>query len=149
MLVERLDPGQQPDEETCVGRVATLLRRRGFAPETTAGGLVRNDHDVTPAHVVLHTVEDSRSRSVDHDEDDITLVVDVLCGPFACRSGEERHVEIVARIAPQRAPPLPGQEVDNAHRLSPSPANADSGALAGLPSCCTSHKRSSVCLVRL
>lgn len=40
VLVERLEPGRQPDERTCVARVATLLRRRGFAPEATAGGLV-------------------------------------------------------------------------------------------------------------
>lgn len=36
VLVERLEPGQQADEETCIARVAALLRSRGFAPETTA-----------------------------------------------------------------------------------------------------------------
>jgi predicted ArsR family transcriptional regulator len=40
VLVERLEPGRVPDESVCVERVATLLRRRGFAPEQDAAGLV-------------------------------------------------------------------------------------------------------------
>jgi predicted ArsR family transcriptional regulator len=40
VLVERLEPGRVPDEEVCVERVATLLRRRGFAPETAPDELV-------------------------------------------------------------------------------------------------------------
>ena len=40
VLVERLEPGRSADEEACVGRVAALLRRRGFAPEQDPGGLV-------------------------------------------------------------------------------------------------------------
>jgi len=39
-LVERLEPGRTPDEAGCVERVATLLRRRGFAPEHDAAGIV-------------------------------------------------------------------------------------------------------------
>lgn len=40
MLVGRLEPGQTPDETACIACVAALLRRWGFAPETTACGLV-------------------------------------------------------------------------------------------------------------
>lgn len=40
VLVERLEPGRRADEETCVERIAVLLRRRGFAPERTSTGLV-------------------------------------------------------------------------------------------------------------
>jgi predicted ArsR family transcriptional regulator len=40
VLVERLEPGQTPDEGTCVERVAALLRRRGFAPDRDPVGLV-------------------------------------------------------------------------------------------------------------
>ena len=40
VLVDRLEPGRRPDEETCVERIALLLRRRGFAPERTVDGLV-------------------------------------------------------------------------------------------------------------
>ena len=40
VLVERLEPGRSADEDACVERVATLLRRRGFAPESEPGGLV-------------------------------------------------------------------------------------------------------------
>lgn len=40
VLVERLEPGRAPDEAACVERVATLLRRRGFAPEQGPTGLV-------------------------------------------------------------------------------------------------------------
>ena len=40
VLVERLEPGQQPDEETCIARVSALLRSRGFAPETTARDII-------------------------------------------------------------------------------------------------------------
>ena len=40
VLVERLEPGRKPDEVVCVERIAGLLRRRGFAPETTPGQLV-------------------------------------------------------------------------------------------------------------
>jgi predicted ArsR family transcriptional regulator len=40
VLVERLEPGRVPDEASCVERVSTLLRRRGFAPEPTPSGLV-------------------------------------------------------------------------------------------------------------
>ena len=40
VLVERLEPGQRPDEETCIAHVAALLRRRGFAPETAARALI-------------------------------------------------------------------------------------------------------------
>ena len=32
VLVERLEPGRTPDEAVCVERIASLLRRRGFAP---------------------------------------------------------------------------------------------------------------------
>ncbi len=38
--VERLEPGRKPDEVVCVERIASLLRRRGFAPETTPDQLV-------------------------------------------------------------------------------------------------------------
>ncbi len=40
VLVERLEPGRVPDEAACVERIASLLRRRGFAPERTPDGLV-------------------------------------------------------------------------------------------------------------
>ena len=40
VLVERLEPGQTADEDVCVERIAGLLRRRGFAPETVPGELV-------------------------------------------------------------------------------------------------------------
>lgn len=40
VLVERLEPGREPDEEVCVERIASLLRRRGFAPETAPNELV-------------------------------------------------------------------------------------------------------------
>lgn len=40
ILVDRLEPGQKPDETACIACVAALLRRWGFAPETTACGLV-------------------------------------------------------------------------------------------------------------
>ncbi len=40
VLVERLEPGQRPDEETCIAHVAALLRSRGFAPETTTRGII-------------------------------------------------------------------------------------------------------------
>ena len=40
VLVERLEPGREPREEVCVKRVASLLRRRGFAPETAPGEIV-------------------------------------------------------------------------------------------------------------
>ena len=33
VLVERLEPGRPADEDSCVERVASLLRKRGFAPE--------------------------------------------------------------------------------------------------------------------
>ena len=40
VLVERLEPGRPADEEACIDRVASLLRRRGFAPERAETGLV-------------------------------------------------------------------------------------------------------------
>lgn len=40
MLVERLEPGRPADEDACVDRVASLLRRRGFAPEREESALV-------------------------------------------------------------------------------------------------------------
>lgn len=40
VLVDRLEPGHLPDGDACVERVATLLRRRGFAPETAPGAIV-------------------------------------------------------------------------------------------------------------
>jgi predicted ArsR family transcriptional regulator len=40
VLVERLEPGRSPDEDACVERVATLLRRRGFAPQREPDGVV-------------------------------------------------------------------------------------------------------------
>lgn len=40
VMIERLEPGREPDDETCIGRVSSLLRRRGFAPEVAANGLV-------------------------------------------------------------------------------------------------------------
>ena len=40
VLVDRLEPGRPADEETCVARVAALLRRRGFAPRREPGSLV-------------------------------------------------------------------------------------------------------------
>jgi len=40
VLVERLGPGYPADEDTCVDRVASLLRRRGFAPEREGDDLV-------------------------------------------------------------------------------------------------------------
>lgn len=39
-LIERLEPGRAPSEETCVARVASLLNRHGFAPRLEAGELV-------------------------------------------------------------------------------------------------------------
>lgn len=39
VLVDRLEPGSPPDGEACVERVATMLRRRGFAPKTAPGAL--------------------------------------------------------------------------------------------------------------
>ncbi len=39
-LIERLEPGREPDQAACVERIASLLRRRGFAPETIPGELV-------------------------------------------------------------------------------------------------------------
>ncbi|MEO5633096.1 helix-turn-helix domain-containing protein [Gaiella sp.] len=42
VMVERLEPGRDSDDEICIERVATLLRRRGFAPEATENGLVMN-----------------------------------------------------------------------------------------------------------
>lgn len=40
VLVERLEPDVTADEEATVGRVASLLRRRGFAPEVAVESLV-------------------------------------------------------------------------------------------------------------
>ncbi len=40
VLVERLEPGRVPDEDACVDRVVTLLRRRGFAPDRAGAALV-------------------------------------------------------------------------------------------------------------
>jgi predicted ArsR family transcriptional regulator len=40
VLVERLEPGRPSDEAACVERVASLLRRRGFAPERERSDLV-------------------------------------------------------------------------------------------------------------
>ena len=40
MMVERLEPGRKPDDEACLERVASLLRRRGFAPEASDKELV-------------------------------------------------------------------------------------------------------------
>jgi predicted ArsR family transcriptional regulator len=40
VLVERLEPGREPGEQACVDRIATLLRRRGFAPAAAPGRLV-------------------------------------------------------------------------------------------------------------
>ncbi len=39
-MVERLEPGREPDDEACIERVASLLRRRGFAPEASENELV-------------------------------------------------------------------------------------------------------------
>ena len=39
VLVERLEPGRTPDAGACVERIGTLLRRRGFAPETSEEGI--------------------------------------------------------------------------------------------------------------
>ncbi|MCY7302621.1 MAG: transcriptional regulator, partial [Thermoleophilia bacterium] len=40
VMVERLEPGREPDDEACIERVASLLRRRGFAPEASEKELV-------------------------------------------------------------------------------------------------------------
>ncbi len=40
VLGERLEPGHEPAADACVERVASLLRRRGFAPETAPDQLV-------------------------------------------------------------------------------------------------------------
>jgi predicted ArsR family transcriptional regulator len=40
VLVERLEPGRPADEESCVERVASLLRKRGFAPAREQSALV-------------------------------------------------------------------------------------------------------------
>jgi len=40
VLVERLEPGRLADRDACVDRVASLLRRRGFAPERAESELV-------------------------------------------------------------------------------------------------------------
>ena len=40
VMVDRLEPGREPDDEACIERVASLLRRRGFAPEVAANELV-------------------------------------------------------------------------------------------------------------
>lgn len=42
MMVERLEPDCDLDDEACIEQVASLLRRRGFAPETTENELVMN-----------------------------------------------------------------------------------------------------------
>lgn len=39
-MIERLEPGREPDDDVCVERVASLLRRCGFSPEVFADGLV-------------------------------------------------------------------------------------------------------------
>lgn len=40
VMIERLEPGRVPDGEACIERVASLLRRRGFAPEVDGSELV-------------------------------------------------------------------------------------------------------------
>ena len=40
VLVERLEPGRPADEDSCVERVASLLRKRGFAPERERSDVV-------------------------------------------------------------------------------------------------------------
>ena len=40
VLIERLEPGRPVDDDACVERVASLLRRRGFAPEREESELV-------------------------------------------------------------------------------------------------------------
>jgi len=40
VMIERLEPGRDPDDVACVERVASLLRRRGFAPDLAGGELV-------------------------------------------------------------------------------------------------------------
>ena len=40
VMVDRLEPGREPTDEACIERVASLLRRRGFAPEVGANELV-------------------------------------------------------------------------------------------------------------
>ena len=40
VMIERLEPGREPDDAACIERVAGLLRRRGFAPEATGTELV-------------------------------------------------------------------------------------------------------------
>lgn len=40
VLIERLEPGREPDEAACVERITALLRRRGFVPETLPDKLV-------------------------------------------------------------------------------------------------------------
>jgi predicted ArsR family transcriptional regulator len=40
VLIERLEPGREPDDEACIDRVSSLLRRRGFAPEVGSNELV-------------------------------------------------------------------------------------------------------------
>jgi predicted ArsR family transcriptional regulator len=39
-MIERFEPGREPDDEECVERISSLLRRRGFAPERTPDELV-------------------------------------------------------------------------------------------------------------
>jgi len=40
VMVERLEPGRDPDDDVCLERVASLLRGRGFAPAVTENELV-------------------------------------------------------------------------------------------------------------
>lgn len=40
VMIDRLEPGREPDDAVCIERVANLLRRRGFAPEVAANALV-------------------------------------------------------------------------------------------------------------
>lgn len=40
VMIDRLEPGQEPDDAACIERVAGLLRRRGFAAEAEGAELV-------------------------------------------------------------------------------------------------------------
>lgn len=99
------------------------------------------DHDsVARSNVAMHTIETDRARPLDYDDDDIEFVIDVLGRPFARRPNENREIEILRRIAPDRAATIACVEIDNAHlaRAPPDPWSWEEGS----PSFCFSHSRS-------
>ena len=47
-------------------------------------------------------VDRDRRRAIDHEDEDVALVVDLLARPRAGSPGEQRRVEIVRRLTPDR-----------------------------------------------